>query len=89
MYEFNFSLGRFSYAVYKWAAKKYLVTYSSGKDLQNKLKSERRIRVMLIWRASVALQSILDFLQEHTCNFSSVLLVRGGFPESVTEIGML
>lgn len=89
MYKLNFSLGGFSGAGYKWADKQHFITYSSAKDLQNKLRSERRIRVRLIWRASVALQSILDFLQVHTCNLSSVVLVRGGFPESVTEMGML
>lgn len=88
-YELNFSLGGFSGAGYQWADKQHFITYSSAKDLQNKLRSERRIRVRLIWRASVALQSILDFLQVHTCNLSSVVLVRGGFPESVTEMGML
>lgn len=86
---FNFSLGGFSDAEYKWADKQHFIAYSSAKDLQNKLRSERRIRVRLMWRASVALQSILDFLQVHTCNLSSVVLVRGGFPESVTEMGML
>lgn len=40
-------------------------------------------------RLPAALQSTLEFLQEHTCTLRSVTFVMGGFPESVTMMGRL
>ena len=56
--------------------------------LQAKLKREAsRTEVALKCRAPAALQSTLEFLQEHTCILRSVTFVMGGFPESVTMMG--
>lgn len=57
-------------------------------DLHTKLKREMsRTAVGLKCRAPAALQSTLEFLQEHTCTLRSVMFVMGGFPESVTMMG--
>lgn len=56
--------------------------------LQAKLKRDMsRTEVTLKCRAPAALQSTLEFLQEHTCTLRSVMFVMGGFPESVTMMG--
>lgn len=56
--------------------------------LQARVKRETsRSEVMLKCRAPAALQSTLEFLQEHTCTLRSVMFVMGGFPESVTMMG--
>lgn len=57
---------------------------------QARLKSESsRTGVRLQGRVPAALQSTLEFLQEHTCTLRSVMFVMGGFPESVTMMGRL
>lgn len=53
-----------------------------------KLKRGRsRAAAALKCGAPAALQSTLEFLQEHTCTLRSVMFVMGGFPESVTMMG--
>lgn len=56
--------------------------------LHARLKRETsRTEVALKCRVPAALQSTLEFLQEHTCTLRSVMFVMGGFPESVTTMG--
>lgn len=57
-------------------------------NLRAKLKRDRsRAVAALKCGAPAALQSTLEFLQEHTCTLRSVMFVMGGFPESVTMMG--
>lgn len=68
----------------------YSCMHWSYANLQAKLKRLRsRSEGRLKRRAPAALQSTLEFLQEHTCTLRSVMFVMGGFPESVTMMGRL
>lgn len=56
----------------------------------DKLRRERSSsKPRLRCRVPAALQSTLEFLQEHTCTLRSVMFTMGGFPESVTMMGRL
>lgn len=56
----------------------------------NKLRREKSSsKLRLRCKVPAALQSTLEFLQEHTCTLRSVMFVMGGFPESVTMMGRL
>lgn len=62
----------------------------SSSHRQAKVKSVvSRAAARLARRCPAALQSTLEFLQEHTWTLRSVTLVMGGFPESVTMTGRL
>lgn len=74
----------------------FLLLWKLGSQASNVRSSHRHARlkretsrteVALKCRAPAALQSTLEFLQEHTCTLRSVMFVMGGFPESVTTMG--
>lgn len=80
-----------SYVEKQWAWGNYvfpLCAHWSLVNLRAKLSRDRsRTTAALRRGAPAALQSTLEFLQEHTCTLSSVTFVMGGLPESVTMMG--